>query len=392
MIHALKCPSCSAPVDYEDQSGSRTIRCPFCNNTILVPGAAGAGGGWHPQVSVTTVGVGRGAASSAVRRALLVIPIVIVAGIVVTAVVAYKFVSETTQQVSRTIEVRQNNVTKTEPPRANVEPPKPPAFATVALKFGGEGTGPGLFTDARSIAVDGEGRIYVGDYTGGRVQVFDAAGKFVTQWMVDAKMPLLDLDADRKGTVYVVQSGKILRYEGATGKPLGEVGHERGWFNDVNVTADGGLVAAWRQQTDDIVRFDPSGRVLKTVRAAISGQTDRSELDMHVAADGLGNVYALGTFNEAVLKFTPEGRFVTKFGSSGDQPGQFRAAQSIAVDGQGRVYVSDFRGVQVFDAEGRYLDVFKPGGIAFGMTFNDRNELFVAARTQVLKLVINKQP
>jgi DNA-binding beta-propeller fold protein YncE len=389
MIHALKCPACSAPVDYEDQSGSRTIRCPFCNNTVLVPGAA-QGGGWHPQVSVSTVSVGRGAASSAVRRALLVIPLVVVAGIVVTAVVAYKFVSQTTGQVSRTIEVRQNNVTP--PPRANVEPPKPPAFATVALKFGSEGTGPGLFKDARSIAVDGEGRIYVGDYTGGRVQVFDAAGKFVTQWMVDAKMPLLDMDADRKGTVYVVQSGKIQRYEGATGKPLGEVGHERGWFNDVNVTADGGLVAAWRRQTDDIVRFDPSGRVLKTVRAAISGQTDRSELDMHVAADGLGNVYALGTFNEAVLKFTPEGRFVTKFGSSGDQPGQFRAAQSIAVDGQGRVYVSDFRGVQVFDPEGRYLDVFHPGGIAFGMTFNDRNELFVAARTQVLKLVINKKP
>jgi hypothetical protein len=36
--------------------------------------------------------------------------------------------------------------------------------------------------------------------------------------------------------------------------------------------------------------------------------------------------------------------------------------------------------------------VFHPGGIAFGMTFNDRNELFVAARTQVLKLVINKKP
>ena len=66
----------------------------------------------------------------------------------------------------------------------------------------------------------------------------------------------------------------------------------------------------------------------KTVRAAISGQTDRSELDMHVAADGLGNVYALGTFNEAVLKFTPEGRFVTKFGSSGDQPGQFRRSST----------------------------------------------------------------
>src|SRR5215207_3037623 len=120
MIHALKCPACSAPLDYEEESGGRTIRCPFCNNTMLVPGAAGGGGEWHPRVSVSAVGVDRGAASAVVRRALLVIPLVIVAGIVVTAVVAYKFMSETTPQVSRTIEVRQNSVTKTEPPpRAN---------------------------------------------------------------------------------------------------------------------------------------------------------------------------------------------------------------------------------------------------------------------------------
>jgi hypothetical protein len=30
------------------------------------------------------------------------------------------------------------------------------------------------------------------------------------------------------------------------------------------------------------------------------------------------------------------------------------------------------------------------GHVAFGMTFNDRNELFVAARTQVIKYVLNK--
>ena len=390
MIHTLKCPSCSAPLDYEDEKEGRTIRCPFCNNKMILPGAAG-GGEWHPRASATAVKVDLGAASSVVRRALIVVPLVVIAGLVITSVVAYKFVSSTTREIKRTIEVRPNDVPKgVPPPRA--EPPKPPAFATVALKFGGEGTGPGLFKDARTIAVDGEGRIYVGDYTGGRVQVFDAAGKFQTQWMVDPKMPLLDMAADRKGTVYVVQSGKILRYEGATGRPLGEVQQGYGWFNDVTTTADGGLVAASHRNRDDIVRLDPSGRVTKTVPAAISGQTDRSELNMRVAADGLGHVYALGTFNEGVFKFTPEGKFVTKFGGGGDQPGQFRAAQSIAVDGQGRVYVSDFRGVQVFDAEGRYLDVFKPEGIAFGMTFNDAGELFVAARTQVLKFVVNKKP
>jgi hypothetical protein len=36
-----------------------------------------------------------------------------------------------------------------------------PALAEVALSFGGEGTGSGKFQDARSIAIDGEGNIYV---------------------------------------------------------------------------------------------------------------------------------------------------------------------------------------------------------------------------------------
>jgi streptogramin lyase len=198
--------------------------------------------------------------------------------------------------------------------------------------------------------------------------------------------------ADRRGTVYIAQHGKINRYEGPTGKALGEVPFSDGWgFDDVTVGADGGLVAAWYRNRDDIVRFDSSGNVVKVFRQAISGQTDRSELDTRVAVDGLGNVYALGHFNSAVLKFTPEGKFVNKFGGSGEQPGQFRAPQAIAVDGRGRVYVSDIKGIQVFDSDGRFITVFKPSGLASGFVFNDKNELFVAARTKVLKCVINEK-
>ncbi|HLN97228.1 MAG TPA: hypothetical protein VK208_01980 [Pyrinomonadaceae bacterium] len=91
-----------------------------------------------------------------------------------------------------------------------------------------------------------------------------------------------------------------------------------------------------------------------------------------------------------MFKFGPDGKFMTRFGSDGDQPGQFRAPSAIAVDGKGRVYVSDFKGVQVFDGNGRYVAVFKPAGTASGMVFNDKNELFVAARNQVLKLVLNE--
>ena len=154
-------------------------------------------------------------------------------------------------------------------------------------------------------------------------------------------------------------------------------------------TPDGGLITAWYRNRDDIVRLNSGGQVVLSIPKAISSITDHSELDTRVAADGLGNIYALGTFNSAVFKFTSEGKFVNKFGSAGDQPGQLRAPHAIAVDGKGRVFVSDIKGVQVFDSNGRFLQLFKTEGPASGMVFNDKNELFVAARKQVMKFVLN---
>lgn len=278
-------------------------------------------------------------------------------------------------------------------PSKGGSPASPTGFASVALEFGSEGIGPGQFKDARSIGVDGEGRIYVAEYIGGRVQVFDAQGKFLNGWMVDRKMPLRAMAVDRKGTVYIAQKGVITRYEGMTGNPLGELrapGVSR--FDDVVATQDGGLLAsAYAGGADDIVRFNSNGQVVQTIRKAISGQTDDSELDMRLASDGLGNIYALGTFNRAVFKFTREGRFVTRIGGEGEEPGQFRAPSALAVDGQGRIFVSDTKGIQVFDTDGRYLDVFKvPNHIAFGLIFNDRNELLSASREKVFKFTINK--
>src|SRR5262245_19213209 len=257
-----------------------------------------------------------------------------------------------------------------------------PSIGTVLLKFGSEGIGPGMFTDARSIAVDGAGNIYVGEYSGGRVQVFDANGKFITQWIANPKMPLRGLAADRKGNVYVVQSGKIQKFEGLTGKPLGEIAYNEGWgFDDIVATADGGFIAAWYKNRDDVVRFDASGKAVRTIKAAISSITEQSELDTRIAEDGMGNIYALGRFNNAVFKFGRDGKYINRFGGQGDKPGQLQAPVAIAVDGKGRVLVSDVKGVQMFDSEGRYLDVFKPDdGHASGMVFNDKNELFVVDR------------
>jgi LSD1 subclass zinc finger protein len=379
MIETLQCPTCGAPLDYDPQSGAETVRCPFCANTAVLPHSARAEAA--PQIVINT-GFSRGVRRTAQGA---------FAGVLVLMLVIFGFTGAIIFFVMRAVNRTVSVATRSIPTRSTLAPTPPPGlkpressgYTEPSMAFGAEGIGPGNFKDARSIAVDAQGRIYVGEYSGGRVQVFDSSGKFLTQWSVDPKMPLRGLAADRGGTVYAVQKGDITRYEGMTGKSLGTVGSGR--FDDVAVAADGGLVAFTQDPQDNIVRMDRSGQTSKIIRRAVSGQTDRSELEIRVAVDGLGNVYGLGAFNNAVFKFSPDGRFLTQFGGDGDEAGQFRAPGAIAVDNQGRVYVSDFKGIQIFDPNGRYLNTIKVKGAASGLTFNDHGELFVVARTQVYK-------
>ncbi|MGI9066042.1 MAG: hypothetical protein ACR2HX_06525 [Pyrinomonadaceae bacterium] len=380
-METFQCPKCGAPVSYDrDVVGMNlTARCPYCNSSLSVPDAMGA------QPTQINIHLGTPTSVGKATKWIWLIVIVLFLGVgVIMAALAFLI------PMMRHAPKPGLSPTVTTPGAAGNKD-QPPGFARLILNFGSEGIGPGMFKDARSIAIDGSGKIYVGEYTGGRIQVFDAAGKFLTQWTVDPKMPLRALAADRKGTVYVVQRGNITRHEGESGKLVGEVDYAGGGgFDDLSMSADGGFVAAWYSNRDDVVRFNSAGEVTRTISAAISSTSGDSELNTRVAIDGLGNIYALGTFNNAVFKFGSDGKFLTRFGDDGNQPGQFRAASAIAVDGKGSVYVSDIKGVQVFDANGRYLKVFKPDGMAFGMVFNDNNELLMAVRNRVLKYSISE--
>jgi len=386
-MKTFDCPKCGGPVNYQQDviGANLTARCPYCGSALSVPDEMRG----RPAQIISSVNIDlrspRSGGSGKWLLAIILIPVIfILIGLIAMGGILVPMFTRSSRSSVSPAGVRSLM------PKTNTKETGN-GFVTESLKFGSEGIGAGMFTDARNIAVDSAGKIYVGDYIGGRVQVFDADGKFITQWTVDRKMPLTGFAADRGGTIYVVQSGVISRHEGATGKLLGQLAYNEGWgFDDVVVGADGGVVASWYKNRDDIVRFSPDGQALRTIRAAISSVTDDSELDVHIAVDGVGNIYALGTFNNGVFKFSPDGKFLTRFGSDGDQPGQFRAPSSIAVDGKGRVYVGDFKGVQVFDSNGRYLTVFSPAGAVSGMVFNDKNELFVAARNHVVKYTVSQ--
>ncbi len=258
----------------------------------------------------------------------------------------------------------------------------PFAANQVTLSFGGQGSGAGLFEDPRTVAVDGQGFIYVGDFRSGRIQRFDAEGNFDRLWNVGERTIFGALAADRSGRLFAVYDGDIHIFEGASGRLMGRLPRPDVFFDrydDVSVTADGGLLAI--AGGDTLVRINPNLEIEWVIEDSVSGISGDSELSAHTASDGLGNIYVLGDFNSAVFKFGPDGRYNSRWGSAGEERGQLRAPRAIAVDGRGRVYVSDFNGIQVFENDGRFVRRISVPGAAFGLAFGPQGELFVVTNT-----------
>lgn len=268
-------------------------------------------------------------------------------------------------------------------------------FAAATLTFGQKGTGPGSFDDPRSIAVDRSSNIYVADYSDGRIQRFDSQGIFSQLINVGPKSYIQGLAVSSDGKLYAVYGGEAHIFDTQSGASLGEFDYaDDHYFEDVAIGADGKIVFV--SNGEDIFVFNPDGTLNTSIPASISTITGDSELDAKVALDGLGNIYALGTFNNGVFKFSPSGQFLNRFGAQGTEPGKFEAVDAIAVDGQGRIFVSDIQGVQVFDSDGAYLDSFggpaQLGGVVFGMAFDLHDKLYAASnKPEVLEFEVGSQ-
>ncbi len=361
----LQCPACSAPLTLPDTHAT-TASCPYCGAAVLLTERHGtveavvAGQAPRP-VSKTPVFIGCAAVLVAVAAG---------AG----ALIAGRDAEP--DRVGFNVDVPPPAA----PPAQPARPPEPPAFAEPVLEFGSEGTGAGRFTDARNVAVDGQGRVYVAEYSGGRVQVFDSAGVFLTQWTADPKMPLLDLEADRRGVVYVVQSGRIRRYEGATGKLLGTVPGSGGSYtvNDLALALDGSMwVVTWPH---GILHLAADGGELRSIdaREAIGDDANPER----VAVSGTGDLYVLDQWSADVYHLDATGKFVDRFGGKSDGPAASGSPADLAVDGRGRVFVSDLGGgIRVYSPEGGLLGSFGPG-VVFGIGLTDRDEVFAAYRNK----------
>ena len=70
--------------------------------------------------------------------------------------------------------------------------------------WGKKGTAPGEFGGLHAIAMDSQGRIFVGDRTNSRIQIFDQEGKFLAEWKQFGRPSGIFIDAS--DTIYVADS------------------------------------------------------------------------------------------------------------------------------------------------------------------------------------------
>jgi peptidylamidoglycolate lyase len=76
-------------------------------------------------------------------------------------------------------------------------------------EWGSKGSGPGQFDLPHGIAIDSNGRVYVADRGNARVQIFDGAGHYISEWKGRDYGRPFDVAIAQDGTVYIADGGDI---------------------------------------------------------------------------------------------------------------------------------------------------------------------------------------
>ena len=218
-------------------------------------------------------------------------------------------------------------------------------------QFGAYGRGDGQFVWPRSIALDGDGKVYASDDFLNRVSVFDADGAFISSW-------------------------------GETGSSEGRLSAPAGLAFD----ADGHLLVV-DSMNHRVQRFTKSGVFLDSFGEHGQGY-GQFNLPWGLCVDDRGSVYVADWKNDRVQKFDSQGNFLLSFEASVSGVGDLHGPTGVAVDSEGDVYVTDWGNhrLQVYASDGRFIttlvgDAQQPS--PWTQTYIDANPDIIKARRRV---------
>ena len=227
---------------------------------------------------------------------------------------------------------------------------------------------PWHFGEVAAVATTREGNILVLHRGAHPIMEFNPAGRFLRSW------------GDG-----MISEGKVTRVE-AQGRAPGASGYAAVYgpsgcyscgAHSVRVDPQGNI---WVVDATAHVVYKmnaPGARdfaarhevILQLGTKGVSGaDSTHFNLPTDVAFAPNGDVYVSDGYGGArVVKYSADGKFLLQWGKRGTGAGEFGLPHNVVVDAQGRVYVTDRdnQRIQVFDAQGKFLEEWKDvGGVS----------------------------
>ena len=259
------------------------------------------------------------------------------------------------------------------PPDALELPPDPYSESHIDLNtlnvWGDVGTASGQFNHPRGVAVGPEGNSYVVDSDNHRVQVFDADGTFLREWGSQCNLSSAQGCADLDG------DGPMEYGDGQFQEPWGIA------------VDDEGLVYVADTWNHRVQVFESDGTFLRKwgeYGLTTSGDTWLLYGPRDIALDGEGRVFVTDTGNKRVMVYDWMGNYLAQWGSEGILAGSFSEPVGIDVDAEGNIYVADTwnQRIQVFDPDFAFLREW-PVSAWYGQSVVNKPYLAVDAESRV---------
>jgi DNA-binding beta-propeller fold protein YncE len=138
-----------------------------------------------------------------------------------------------------------------------------------------------------------------------------------------------------------------------------------------------------------VMKFSPTGELLMTLgKEGVAGDGNdefNKPSDMLVAPNG--DIFVAdghdASGNNRIMKFDKDGNYLTQWGETGGDHGQFRDPHALAMDSQGRLFVGD-RGnsrIQIFSQDGEHIATWTQFGRPSGL-FIDANDILYSADSE----------
>jgi tripartite motif-containing protein 2/3/tripartite motif-containing protein 71 len=232
------------------------------------------------------------------------------------------------------------------------------------------------------VTINQRGEIIIAEYSGHCISIFSPTGEKLQSFgsqgsehgqfsepcgvAVDDDGNILVVDSGNNRIQKFTSAGKFIKAVGKGGKkplefsnPYGIAFHQKVYISDTH----NHRIQILNPDLTFSCRFGSCGN-----------DNGQFRYPWDAACDSTGNVYVADTSNHRIRVFTAEGQFLRKFGKKGSGNGELNYPSSISIDSEDVVYVAedDNHRVSVFTCEGKFLTSFGTRGSGPGQFVHPR--------------------